>query len=80
MTGACKRTFSLPEIMSMFDLDDTQSGSDLDIDNLNDEPDVSDSDNEDVAMDEPSKASMNEQRVTPSDTKLLQIDNIYTIH
>ena len=61
MAGACKRTFSLPDVMSMLDLDDTQSGSDSNIKDLNDEPDVSDSDNKDVAMEEPPKTPMNEQ-------------------
>ena len=37
MAGACKRTLSLPEVMSMLDLDYAQSGSDSDIDDINDE-------------------------------------------
>ena len=61
MAGPCKRTLSLPEVMSMLDLDDTQSGSNSDIDDLNDEPDVIDSDNEDIALDEPPKAHINKQ-------------------
>ena len=53
IAGACKQTCSFPDVISMLDVDDTESGTD--------KPDVSDSDNKDVAMDEPPKTPMNEQ-------------------
>ena len=52
MAGTNKKIFSVSEVLSMLDLDATQSGSDLDINDLYDESDsdMSDLGDEKVAM------------------------------
>ena len=55
MTGTIKQIFSVSEVLSMLDLDHTQNGSNLDINDLYDESDsdIADLDDDSIAMEEP---------------------------
>ena len=63
MAGTSKQFFSVSEVLSMLDLDHTQSGSDLDINYLYGESntDISDLDDS-IAMEEPPEEHVHKKR------------------
>ena len=53
MAETIKQIFSVNKVLSMLDLDHTQSGSDLDINYLYDDSGISDLDDDSIVMEEP---------------------------